>query len=135
MLVRHTSNLYATTMIFNNCRNRDYAPIYGPDAFYDIDLGHRNFKLADELRPGDTCIVASYAANTKTDVKLCWYTLAAKTTDPDEKGALTRVFRGALLKTETMPKAIAVADARYRNIFTVNGAFKFEQAVRSVPKR
>ena len=67
-------------MIFNNCRNRDYTPIYGPDAFYDIDLRHRNIKLADELSPGDTCVVASYAGNLKTQVKLSWYILASKTT-------------------------------------------------------
>ena len=122
-------------MIFNNCRNRDYAPIFGPDAFYDIDLRHRNIRLADELQPGDTCVVASYASESKTLVRLSWYTLTGKTTDPDEKGAPTRVFRGLLLKTETMPKADAAADSRYRNIFTVKGAFKFEQAVRSVPDR
>jgi hypothetical protein len=120
-------------MIFNNCRNRNYTPIYGPDAFYDIDLRHRNIKLADELSPGDSCVVASYASNSKTHVKLSWYVLAAKTTNPDEKGAATRVFRGTLIKTETMLKVDAVADDRYRNIFTVKGAFKFEQAVRSVP--
>lgn len=122
-------------MIFNNCRNRDYTPIFGPDAFYDIDLGHRNIKLADELSPGDTCIVISYAGNAKTHVKLSWYVLVSKTTDPDEKGAATCVFRGTLLKTEKMLKVDAVADDRYRNIFTVKGAFKFEQAVRSVPHR
>lgn len=122
-------------MIFNNCRNRDYVPIFGPDAFYDIDLRHRNIRLADELQPGDTCVVASYAGESKAHVRLSWYTLAVKTTDPDENGAPTRVFRGPLLKTETMPKADAAADSRYRNIFTVKGAFKFEQAVRSVPNR
>jgi hypothetical protein len=122
-------------MIFNNCQNRDYTPIYGPDAFYDIDLRHRNIKLADELSPGDTCVVASYAGNSKTHVKLSWYVLASKTTNPDEKGAATRVFRGKIIKTETMLKADAVADDRYRNIFTIKGAFKFEQAVRSVPNR
>lgn len=93
-------------MIFNNCRNRDYTPIYGPDAFYDIDLRHRNIKLADELSPGDTCVVASYAGNSKTHVKLSWYVLALKTTNPDEKGAATRVFRGTLIKTETMRRAM-----------------------------
>lgn len=118
-------------MIFNNCRNRDYTPIFGPDAFYDIDLRHRNIRLADELSPGDTCVVASYADNDKKRVKLSWYVLDSKTTNPDEKGAATRVFRGTLLKTETMLKADAAADHRYRNIFTVKGAFKFEQAVRT----
>lgn len=92
-------------------------------------------KLAEKLQPGDTCVVASYACESKTNVKMSWYTLSEKTTDPDEKGAPTRVFRGKLLKTETMPKAEAFADPRYRNIFTVKGAFKFEQAVRRVTGR
>ena len=39
------------------------------------------------------------------------------------------------MKTETMLKVDAVADVRYRNIFTVKGAFKFEQAVQSVLNR
>jgi hypothetical protein len=39
------------------------------------------------------------------------------------------------MKTKTMLKFNAVADDRYRNIFTVKGALKFEQAVRSVPNR
>lgn len=108
--------------------------IFGPDAFYDMDPGHRNMRLANELRPGDTCIVASHASSSKADVRLSWYTLSATTTDPDEAGIPTRVFRGKLFKTETMPKVDAAADDRYRNIFTVKGAFKFELAVRRTPQ-
>jgi hypothetical protein len=111
-------------MYFINCGNRDHERLFGPGAFFDLGVNGKQSTMAQNLLPGDTCIVARYADKNRTIVKLTWYSYTHDTTQTDDKGTPQRVLHGILNKVESLKKSDAAADARYLNMFAKNGSFK-----------
>jgi hypothetical protein len=114
------------TFLFNNCRNRDHAR-FGDGAFFDLELQGRQATFARGLRPGDTCIVASYG---DAEVVFRWYAFVHEKRMLDEGGELVRVLFGRLNKTESLAKAAAARTLPYAHLFDRNGKFKIVSVVR-----
>jgi hypothetical protein len=114
------------TFLFNNCRNRDHSR-YGAGAFFDLDLRGRQATLAQGLRAGDTCIVASYG---DADVVFRWHSFAHEKRMLDENGELVRVLFGRLDKSESLAKSKAAETPPYAHLFDRNGRFKIVSVVR-----
>jgi hypothetical protein len=115
------------TFLFNNCRNRDHAR-YGAGAFFDLALSGRQATMAKGLRPGDTCIVASYAES--GFVAFHWYAFAHEKRMLDEKGELVRVLFGRARKMDLVAKAQAAKTRSYENFFDRHGHFKIGSVFR-----
>lgn len=111
-------------MFFNNCINRDHQRIFGPGAFYDLETSGRQATLAQDMRPGDTCIVVAYEDKARTVVRFTWYQFTHETRQPDEKGMLARVLWGQPYQSEALSKRQAAEDTRFHILFNKLGHFK-----------
>ncbi|HEY0489844.1 MAG TPA: hypothetical protein VGD30_10060 [Telluria sp.] len=111
-------------MYFINCGNRDHERLFGTGAFFDLGTNGTQAAMAQNLRPGDTCIVARYANKARTVVYLQRYNFTHETKQTDDKGIPQRVLHGTLQGAESLSKSDAAADARYQYMFAKNGAFK-----------
>jgi hypothetical protein len=111
-------------MYFINCGNRNHEGLFGRGAFFDLGVDGTQATMAQNLRPGDTCIVARYADKDRTVVNLSWYSFTHETRQTDDKGIPQRVLHGALKMSESLSKSDAAADVRYQHMFAKNGAFK-----------
>lgn len=113
------------TFLFNNCRNRDHSR-YGEGAFFDLELRGRQGTMARGLRPGDTCIVASYDGD---HVVFRWFDFAHEKRMLDEGGDLVRVLFGRRTKSIALAKAAASRTEPFSHLFDRNGKFKIVSVV------
>jgi hypothetical protein len=90
----------------------------------------RQSTLAKGLRPGDTCIVASYC---ETGVVFRWFTFAHEKRMLDEGGELVRVLFGKLSRSVALAKDLAARTPPYTHLFDRNGKFKIASVVRLDP--
>ncbi|MBA4186888.1 MAG: hypothetical protein C0467_02600 [Planctomycetaceae bacterium] len=81
-------------MLFNNCRSRPHAELYGGDAFYDLNQSGAQANMATDLELGQHCCVATPTAN--NDIEFGWFTFREERSlpDPDELSVTVRVFYG-----------------------------------------
>jgi hypothetical protein len=123
-------------MLFNNCRSRRHAQLFGTGAFYDLNQYGLQAHMAADLTPEQHCCVATPAEG--DDIEFAWYCFSRERimTDPDPRpGAPTttvRVFFGDWLGSETISRAEAMATEPYAQFFNVNGHFKRPSAIRPI---
>ena len=107
---------------FNNCSGRQHARMYGSGAFYDLYSTGFQATKANNLTPGQQCIVATPAKDGRIDFD--WYAFKHETIKPDDTGTPCRVFFGNLIRSETRSKGDAARDGFYSTFFDKNGNFK-----------
>ena len=122
--------------LLNNCRNVDHLKLYGGDAFFDFWIGERDEDIANEMRPGDTCWVASYKGTGKVDMKvvvLAKYRFSGIRRQPssDAPGGTVLVLEGHLEHREILPKPQAAEHSVCWRLFNKAGHFKQISALRS----
>jgi hypothetical protein len=117
-------------MLFNNCRRRPHAQLYGAGAFYDLYQTDAQANMATNLRRGQHCCVATPADN--GDIEFAWYCFShvRRIEMPDEPGTIGWVFFGEWLGSEHLTRADAIASEPYAGFFNVNGHFKRQRAIR-----
>lgn len=108
--------------LFNNCRNRSHAVMYGPEAFYDLDTTGHQATLANNLAADEQCIVASVADDGRIDFD--WYRFTRERIRPDNTGKRCRVFFGDRIRSETRSRHAAMRDGLYSRFFDRLGRFK-----------
>jgi len=117
-------------MLFNNCRSRPHAQLFGAGAFDDMNQHGLQASMATDLEPGQHCYVATPAAN--DNIEFAWYCFSHEElmANPTEPGQTVRVFFGEWLGSETLPRAEAIGTEPYSDFFNVNGHFKRPSAIR-----
>lgn len=120
-------------MLFNNCRSRPHAELYGPEAFYDLSRDGRQANMAINLKPGQHCCVATPVENNY--IMFGWFCFSYEQTMemPDKPGTTVRVFFGEWLGSERLSRteAIATKTRPYADFFNIKGHFKQWSAIRS----
>ena len=117
-------------VLFNNCRCRDHAGLYGAGAFFDLNLVGGQADMATDLRPGDECVVAAPVEG--GDVEFNWYAFTHERVmdTPDEPSTQVRVQSGTWLRSERLLKPAAATTAPYSAFFDVNGHFKRRSVIK-----
>lgn len=109
----------------NNLHARNHEGVYGPGAFFDLDLAGRQAMMVPALPPRSECVVASYGDRQRATVVLKTYELLREAVCPSEKpGESCRVFFGRLVKEVHMTKADARVTPEYAAFFNRRGDFK-----------
>jgi len=116
------------TFYFNNHKRVDHRALYGrEDAFFDLGTaGAKADQLAD-IRVGDTCIVATPAADRQ--FTFAWFTYAREELLPN-KDALCRVLCGPAVKTQIFLQGDATRQSVYAPFFDKSGHFKQQSVIR-----
>jgi hypothetical protein len=86
--------------LFNNCRNRRHAAMYGSGAFYDLNTTGFQATLANNLPMGEVCVVAS--RDPMGHITFVWYKFLRERIRADDTGTPCRAFFGNRFKTETL---------------------------------
>lgn len=120
---------------FNNCKNRPHERLFGPGAFYDLNVAGIQASQAVGLPVGQQCVVATTAPDSR--VTFTWYSFLRERRLPERGNpdrTRYRVFFGDPLLAETLAKDAAAAHPRYRAFFNVRGHFKQQSTISgSVP--
>jgi hypothetical protein len=119
----------------NNCQNIDHPALYHGNAFFDLWVTGRDDAIAQELRPGDTCIVACYAGagrNEKRRVVFATYEFKGirRVASPDSPARTIWVLDGNLVRSEELPKQDAAQHSLYSRFFNKRGHFKQASVLR-----
>ena len=115
--------------LLNNCRNVDHLRLYSGRAFFDLWVSDREDALAMEIRPGDTCWVASYKGTGKAgrnDVVLSKYTFSGTRRVPTSDAPSNEIWilDGTLEYQVVLPKSGAAAHSSCHRLFDKRGHFK-----------
>lgn len=115
-------------LCFNTDR-RDHVGLYGV-AFYDVETTGRQKDMADRLRPGDQCVVATPSPDGKT-VDFGWFRFLHSTEipDPGKPGTKMRVLFGTHERSQSLPTQDATTTPPYSKFFKKGGGFKRGLAV------
>ena len=70
----------------NNCKSLNHATIYGAGAIYDLWAKGFEDKIAGEMSPRDTCLVASRDRNEQVTFSSYRFTGARKVPNPTAVG-------------------------------------------------
>jgi hypothetical protein len=123
----------------NNCRNIDHVKLYGGNAFFDLWANGRDDDFAKELRPGDTCLVASYHGMQKHKHERSSVTMARfrftglrRVHSLEAPGGIVWVLDGTLERREVMPKSGATKHDLYARFFDKRGHFKQVSVLRAI---
>jgi len=120
-------------VLFNNCKARPHTELYGPGAFYDLNLVGAQANMATNLQQGQHCCAATPVEkrNIKSDIIFHWFCFSHEQIMemPDKPGTTVRVFFGEWLGSERLPRAAAVAKEPYTWFFNVKGQFKQLSAI------
>lgn len=111
-------------VLFNNCRRRPHAELYELGAFFDLDLVGVQVTMATDLQPGEKCVVATPVEGGDIVFNWCTFTHERVMGKPDEPGTNARVQYGTWLRSEQLPRVVAVTTPPYASFFNVNGHFK-----------
>jgi hypothetical protein len=114
--------------LFNNCKNRRHAAMYGPHAFYDLNKTGYQATQANNLSIGETCVVAS--KHPRGSITFDWYKFLRETVKSDDTGIPCRAFYGDHFKTETLSRSDAMRNGIYSRFFDINGNFKRHSVLR-----
>ena len=122
--------------LLNNCRNVDHLKLYGGDAFFDFWTGGKDEDIANEMRPGDKCWVASYKGTGEADKKvvvLARYRLSGIRRQPssDAPAGTVLVLDGHLEHREILAKAHAAEHSVCWRLINKKGQFKQISVLRS----
>lgn len=116
--------------LFNNCKGREHARIYGDGAaFYDVNVDGAQAVQARDVRVGDECIVATRGRS--EDITFTWFHLTREEVRSDDTGTTQRVFFGQKTREEMMSKSEACKTAPYSAFFNINGDFKQQSVIRA----
>ena len=120
-------------LLFNNCRNRQHAEMFGTGAFFDLNTTGSQEKLArrlaNELTAGETCIVASL--DRTGEITFEWYKFTRESVKPDDTGTPCHAYFGKRFKTETLLRDRARRDSIYSKFFNVSRHFKRPSVMRA----
>jgi hypothetical protein len=115
-------------VLFNNCGGRDFVQIYNrDDAFYDLDVNHRQCRLVENILPGTECVVASYdglSENGERMVAFRHFSCSEAIEVRDDEDTLCKVFCGPLLRMERILRQEAPNVLLYAHFFNGVGHFK-----------
>jgi hypothetical protein len=111
----------------SNCNGRRHARMYGPGAFYDLDVEGHQAKLATDITNGQKCVVATPTKN--RDIAFEWFVLSRIVIQPDDEDVRCRVFFGERIDEETLSKTDAARHPLYKIFFDKNGNFKHGHSV------
>ncbi len=114
----------------NNCQNLDHAGRYGGDAIFDLWARGFEDKIVSELRPGDTCLVASRKGKDKVVISRCAFTGVREAFDTTDTNRKIWVLDGTRKRSEVLPKADAARHAVYSRFFNKLGHFKQQSVMR-----
>lgn len=120
---------------FNNCQGLNHKDMYHGDAFFDLWPSNKVDSLVAELRPNDTCWVASYRDQSKRGrrevvLRKFSYTGKREMSDPSDPSRTVWVLDGELQNTDVLPKEEAAKHPLCSCLFNVRGAFKQVSFVR-----
>jgi hypothetical protein len=117
-------------MLFNNCRSRPQAELYGAGAFFDLGTNGAQGNMTTDLQPGQFCCVATRLAN--GDIEFGWYCFSwvQLMALPEEPGTSVRVFFGERLGSVALGQDAATMTEPYAQFFNVNGHFLRPSAIR-----
>ena len=116
-------------LLLNNCRRRNHAKLYGPNAFYDLDLAGRQAGMAIDVAAGDACVVAA-PANGDNVIEFSWFRFSNEERRPDEHGVEVRVLFGVFVGSEQLDRTTATETEPYSRFFNVKGDFKQQSVIR-----
>jgi hypothetical protein len=110
------------SIFFNNCRCRDHIRLFeDPSAFFD--LTRKQSDIAPTLKPGETCVVATYDEDGQ--ILFGWYSLSRDSWVPDPiTGEEVRVLFGKKLDSARLSKTKAAKAKPYKIFFDKVGNFK-----------
>jgi hypothetical protein len=100
--------------------------MFGPGAFFDLDVTGHQATLANDLPAGEPCIVASVADDGR--IHLDWYRFTRERVIT-KKGESYRVFFGEPIKSETLSRRAAIRDGLYARFFDKLGRFKHSSVI------
>jgi hypothetical protein len=114
---------------FNNCRCRDHASLYGPDAFYDLNLTGLQATKARDIAKGDECVVATPDGN--GNIVFAWLTFTRQDLrpNPTANGERVRVFYGTHVRSKRLTKTAAARTQPYAIFFDKRGNFKHPSVI------
>lgn len=116
------------TFYLNNYKRVDHRALYGlEDAFFDLGTPGAQTDQTADIRVGDTCIVATPAADRQ--ITFAWFTYAREERLPNND-ALCRVLCGPAVKTEVFQQADAARQSVYAPFFDKSGHFKQQSLTR-----
>ncbi len=123
------------TFYLNNHKRIDHRAVYErEDAFFDLGTAGAQADQVADIRVGDTCIVATPAADRQ--FTFAWFTYARVELLPNteellpNKDALCRVLCGPAVKTQTFLQADASRQSVYAPFFDKSGHFKQQLVIR-----
>lgn len=110
-----------------NTRGLDHVDLYGPDAFFDLDLDGSQATMLPHIKLGQQCIVASYQSrNTGPESIVVSSTFRLERVEPfvmGTHGKSCRVFFGERIDQIPRVKQVAANDPAFDCCFDVNGYF------------
>ena len=120
--------------LFNNCHDLKHTALYGPNAFFDLETTGYQAKVADrlanELVPGEHCVVATL--DMTGDITFDWYRFSRALMKPDsERNVNCHTYYGRHFNTETLSRTDAIRHHIYGQFFNVNGHFKRPSVIRA----
>lgn len=109
-------------VLFNNCRRRDHATVYGDGAFYDLDGNARPGHRVPSVAPGTQCVVATPAGDGR--IAFAWFHFLREEILPDENDVAGRVFFGRCVGAQILSRDEATQAAPYCEFFDARGHFR-----------
>jgi hypothetical protein len=110
-----------------NTQRLNHVDLYGPKAFFDLDLEGRQATMLLQIEKGQHCIVAGYASrDTGPDSIVVFSTFRLEIVDPcltGKHGKTCRVFFGACVSQRKCVKQEAAKDPAFAACFNKNGHF------------
>ena len=116
----------------NNCQNVKHAKVYGAGAIYDLWAKGFEDKIAGEMTPGDTCLVASPEGNDKISFSSYCFTGVRKVPNPTGGKPEIWVLEGTIESEIVLPRSEAIGRAPYSRFFNKLGHFNQWSVVRGV---
>ena len=115
------------TVLLNNCHGRDHRKLFGPQAFYDLDIKAAHRRQLPGVVRGTECIVAGPEKDGA--IEFGFYTFSCEALMPDKR-RYVRVLFGDFVRTETLTREEARKKRPFSLLFTSKGHFKQLSALR-----
>lgn len=110
-----------------NARGLDHVGLYGPNAFFDLDLDGRQAKMLPHIELGQHCVVASYESRgTGPESIVVFTTFRLERVEPalmGTHGKICRVFFGEFIDRIKRVKQDAAIDPAFAPCFNKIGHF------------
>ena len=110
-----------------NTRGLDHVDLYGPDAFFDLDLDGSQAKMLPHIELGQHCIVVSYESrNTSAESIVIFSTFRLERVEPalmGTHGKICRVLFGEFIDRIPHVKQEAAKHPVFKRCFNINSHF------------